>query len=76
VDGGFLLGYASNAHGYHVFNNTTSVVEIAVDVTFNEYNSSQGHATNELTRDKVPPYEAIKKLAVGEARPQEKDEHE
>jgi transposase InsO family protein len=26
VDEGFLLGYASNAHGYHVFNKTSSCV--------------------------------------------------
>jgi hypothetical protein len=32
VDEGFLLGYASNAHGYRSFNNTTSLVEIVVDV--------------------------------------------
>jgi hypothetical protein len=44
-----LLGYASNGHGYRVFNNTTSVVEIAVDVTFDESNGSQGHVANELT---------------------------
>ena len=36
VDEGFLLGYASNAHGYRVFNNTIGLVEIAIDVTFDE----------------------------------------
>jgi hypothetical protein len=40
VDEGFLIGYASNAHGYHVFNNSISLVEIAVDVTFDESNGS------------------------------------
>jgi hypothetical protein len=72
VDEGFLLGYASNAHRYHVFNNTTSVVEIAVDVTFDESDGSQGHVANELTENEVPPCKAIKKLAIGEVRPQEK----
>jgi transposase InsO family protein len=76
VDEGFLLGYASNAHGYRVFNNTTSVVEIAVDVTFDESNGSQGHVANELTGNEVPPCEPIMKLAIGEVRPQEKDEDE
>jgi transposase InsO family protein len=38
VDEGFLLGYASNAHGYRVFSNTTGLVEIAIDVTFDESN--------------------------------------
>ena len=42
VDEGFLLGYASNAHGYRVFNKTSGCVEIACDVTFDESNGSQG----------------------------------
>jgi hypothetical protein len=60
-----LLGYASNVHGYRVFNNTTGLVEIAIDVTFDESNGLQ-----------EPPCEAIKKLAIGEVRPQEKDDEE
>jgi hypothetical protein len=64
VDEGFLLGYVSNAHGYRVFNKTTGVVEIEVDVTFDESNGSQGHVANELTGNEVPPYEAIKKLPM------------
>jgi hypothetical protein len=65
-----LLSYESNAHGYRLFNNTTGVVEIAVDVTFDEPKASQGHVANELTGNEVPPCEAIKKLAIGEVRPQ------
>jgi hypothetical protein len=76
VDEDFMLGYASNAHGYRVFNITIGVVEIAVDVTFYESNGSQGHVANELTGNDVSPCEAIKKLAIGEVRPQEKDEDE
>jgi hypothetical protein len=49
VDEGFLLGYASNAHGYRVFNNTTGLVEIAIDMTFDESNGSQGHVSNDIT---------------------------
>ena len=41
IDEGFLLGYASNAHGYCVFNKTSGCVEIACDVTFDESNGSQ-----------------------------------
>ena len=48
VDEGFLLGYASNAHGYRVFNNTTSLVEIAIDVTFDESNGSQGYISSDI----------------------------
>jgi hypothetical protein len=76
VDVGFLLGYASNAHGYRVFNNTTGAIEIAVHVKFDEYNGSQGHVANELTWNEVSPCEAIKKLVIGEVRPKEKDEDE
>jgi hypothetical protein len=76
VDEGFLLGNASNAHRYHVFNNTTGVVEIVVDVTFDESNGSQGHVANELTGNDVSPCEAIKKLTISKVRPQEKDEDE
>jgi hypothetical protein len=72
VDEGFLLGYASNVHGYLVFNNTTGVVEIAVYVAFDESNGSQRHVANELTGNDVSLCEAIKKLAIGEVRPQEK----
>jgi hypothetical protein len=34
VDEGFLLSYASNAHGYRNFNNSSGCIEIACDVTF------------------------------------------
>jgi hypothetical protein len=64
-----LLGYASNAHGYRVFNNTTDLVEIAVDVTFDESNGSQGHISSDIVGNEISPYEAIKKLAIGQVRP-------
>jgi hypothetical protein len=76
VDEGFLLGYASNAHGYRVFNNTTGLVEIAIDMTFDESNGSQGHVSNDIAGNEEPPCEAIKKLVIGEVRPQEKNDEE
>jgi hypothetical protein len=76
VDEGFLLGYASNVHGYRDFNNTTGLVEIAIDVTFNESNGSQWHVFNDIAGNEEPPCEAIKKLAIGEVRPQEKNDEE
>ena len=63
VDEGFLLGYASNAHGYRVFNNNSSLVEIAVDVTFDESNGSQGRLESNIVGNAQSPSEAIKKLA-------------
>jgi hypothetical protein len=41
VDEGFLLGYGSNEHAYCIFNKTSSKVEVAVDVIFDESNGSQ-----------------------------------
>jgi hypothetical protein len=76
VDEGFLLGYASNAHGYRVFNNATGLVEIAVDVNFDESNGSQGHISSDIVGNEIPPCEAIKKLTIGEMKPQEKDDDE
>jgi hypothetical protein len=73
---GFLLGYASNAHGYCVFNNTTNLVEIAIDVTFDESNGSQGHISSDIAGNEKSPCDAIKKLAIGEVRPKEKDDDE
>jgi hypothetical protein len=66
VDEGFLLGYASNAHTYRVWNNSTSLVEIAVDVTFDEANGSQGQDASDVARNKELLCEAIKKLAISE----------
>jgi hypothetical protein len=41
VDKGILLGYGSNEHAYRVFNKTSGRVKVAVDMTFDESNSSQ-----------------------------------
>jgi hypothetical protein len=76
VDEGLLLGYASNAHEYRVFNNSTGLVEIAVDVSFDDSNGLQGHVSSDVARNEEPPCEAIKNLAIGEVNPQEKEEDE
>jgi hypothetical protein len=64
VDEGLLFGYASNAHRYHVFNNSIGLVEIAVEVTFDESNSSQGHVSSDVAGNEKPPCEAIKSLQL------------
>jgi hypothetical protein len=72
VDEGFLLGYRSNEHAYRVFNKTSSRVEIAVDVTFDESNGSQVELVDTSVVGKEdPPCEAIKQMVIGEMRPQE-----
>jgi hypothetical protein len=71
VDEGFLLGYASNAHGYHVFNKTCRCVEVACDVTFDESNDSQGEQVDSVVGIEESPSKAIKKLATGKIKSQE-----
>jgi transposase InsO family protein len=71
VDEGFLLGYASNAHGYRVFNKTSGCVEVACDVTFDESNGSQEEQVDNVVGMEESPSKAIKKLATGEIKPQE-----
>ena len=71
VDEGFL-GYGSNEHAYRVFNKTSRRVEIAVEVTFDESNGSQVEQVDSSVIGKEdPPCEAIKRLAIGNIRPQE-----
>jgi hypothetical protein len=47
-----------------------------VDVTFDECNGSQGHISSDIAGNENSSCEAIKKLAIGEVRPQEKDDDE
>jgi len=76
VDEGFLLGYASNTHGYSVLNKTSGCIEIACDVTFDESNGSQGEQVDNVVGIEEPSSQAIKKLAIGEIKPQEQVENE
>src|SRR5207237_9694245 len=71
-----MLGYGSNAHAYRVFNKTSGCVEIAKDVTFDESNGSQEQIDPSFVEKEELPCEAIKKLAIGEVKPQEWKEHE
>jgi hypothetical protein len=72
VDEGFLSGYGSNEHAYHVFNKTSGRVEIALDVTFNESNGSQVEQVDSSVIEKKDlPCDAIKQLAIDDIRPQE-----
>jgi hypothetical protein len=77
VDEGFLLGYGTNEHGYHVFNKTTGLVEVTVDVTFDESDVSQKEQVdNDIVGKEEPPHQAIKKLAIGEVRPVEDEDED
>ena len=46
VDEGFMLGYGINEYGYCVFNKTTGLIKIAVDVTSDETDGSQKEQVN------------------------------
>jgi hypothetical protein len=76
VDEGFLLGYASNAHGYRVFNKTSGCVEVACDVTFDESNGSQGEQVDGVVGMDESPSKEIKKLATGQIKPQEQGDQD
>jgi hypothetical protein len=77
VHEGIFLGYTSNAHGYHVLNKTTGCVEVTCALTFDESNGSQEEQVDELCVGKdVPAGKAIRKMAIGEIKPQEKDEED
>src|SRR5207237_7796602 len=71
-----MLGYGSNAHAYCVFNKTSGCVEIAKDVTFDESNGSQEQIDPSFIENEESTCEAIKKLAIGEVKPQERKEQE
>src|SRR5438128_1312844 len=55
---------------------TSGCVEITKDVTFDESNGSQEQIDPSFVEKEELPCEAIKKLAIGEVKPQEWKEHE
>jgi hypothetical protein len=77
ADEGFLLGYGTNEHAYHVFNKTSGCVEVTVDVKFDESNGSQvEQVENDLVGNEEPPNQSILKMGLGEVRPHEDQEEE
>jgi hypothetical protein len=77
VDEGIFLGYASNAHGYRVLNKTSGCVEVMCDLMFDESSGSQVEQVDELCVVKeVPAEKVIKKMAIGEVKPQEEDDED
>jgi hypothetical protein len=70
VDEGFLLGYGTNEHAYHIFNKTTDCVEVMVDVTFDESNGSQVQQVDKkLVDEEELPSLSIMRMGLGEVRP-------
>ena len=77
VNEGFMLGYGTNEHGYRVFNKTTGLIEIVVDMTFDETDGSQKEQVNvEIVGNEEAPHKAIKKLAIDEVKPIEDEDYD
>jgi hypothetical protein len=69
---GFMLGYDSNSHVYHVFNKDSSCVETTCDVVFDETNGSQVERYDlDYVDNEEAPCDALRTMAIGDVRPQE-----
>ena len=65
IDEGLMLSYGTNEHGYRVFNKTTDLIEITVDVTFDETGGSQKKKVNvEIVANEEAPHKAIRSLQL------------
>jgi hypothetical protein len=72
---GFLLGYDSNSHIYHVFNKDSGCVETTCDVVFDETNGSQVKQYDlDVIDDEEAPCEALQRMVIGDVRPQDPGE--
>jgi hypothetical protein len=72
---GFMLGYDSNSHVYLVFNKDSSVIETMCDAVFDDTNDSQVVQYHiDDVDDEEDPCNALRKMAIGDVRPQEANE--
>jgi hypothetical protein len=72
---GFLLGYDSNSHTYHVFNKDSDCVEITCDTVFDDTNGSQVEQYDlDIVDDEEAPCDALQRMAIGDIRPQDPSE--
>jgi hypothetical protein len=69
---GVLLGYDSNSRAYCVFNITTGCVETTCDAVFDETIGSQKEQVDlDLVGDEEAPCDALRRMAIGDVRPQD-----
>jgi hypothetical protein len=67
---GFLLGYDSNSHAYHIFNKDFNCVEITCGAVFDETNCSQKeHVDHE--DDEEAPCDTLQRMVIGDVRLQD-----
>jgi hypothetical protein len=72
---GFLLGYDSNSHAHHVFNQDSGCVETTCDTVFDETNGSQVEQYDlDVVDDEEAPCEVLQKMVIGDVRPQDPSE--
>jgi hypothetical protein len=72
---GFMFGYDSNSHVYHVFNKDSGCVETTCDVVFDETNGSQVEQYDlDDVDDKEAPCDALRNMTISDVRPQEANE--
>jgi hypothetical protein len=69
---GFMLGYDSNSHAYHVFNKDSGCVETTCDAVFDETNGSQVEQYDlDDVDDEEAPCDALRTMTIGDVRLQE-----
>jgi hypothetical protein len=68
---GFLLGYDSNSHVYHIFNKDSGCVESTCDAVFDKTNNSrvEQYDLNNVD-DEEAHCDALRTMAIGDVRPQ------
>jgi hypothetical protein len=71
----FMLGYDSNSRVYHIFNKDSGCVETTCDAVFVETNVSEVEQYDlDDVDDEEAPCDALRKMAIGDVRPQEANE--
>jgi hypothetical protein len=69
---GFMLGYDSNSHAYHVFNKDSGCIETTCDAVFDETNGSQVEQYDlDDVDDEEAPCDALRTMTIGDVRLQE-----
>jgi hypothetical protein len=70
-----MLGYDSNSRAYHIFNKDSGCVETTCDAVFVETNVSEVEQYDlDDVDDEEAPCDALRKMAIGDVRPQEANE--
>jgi hypothetical protein len=70
-----LLGYDSNTRAYRAFNKSTGLVEVSVDIVFDETNGSQVEQIDlDELDDEEAPCVALRNMSIRDVCPKESEE--